>query len=125
MRVVNLTETLADSYIVIDGYLYVIVEENTRFIKIGYTCDVRRRFKELEKAFPQIFPGVTPKLRLITAIPATSLVEVVIHWFLREEQGYKEWYPPSSKVCMVVELIKQFDEWKCILGVHRLPEELR
>jgi ribosomal protein L32/predicted GIY-YIG superfamily endonuclease len=99
-------------------YLYIVEEVNTGFIKIGYTCDVRRRLKELEKAFSQIFPEISsPKIRLITLIPATSTAEAVVHWFLREEKGFKEWYPRSPKVCMVIELIEVLRDCGCILGV--------
>lgn len=71
--------------------IYIIRTSN--FVKIGYSTDVNRRFKELQAANPLL-------LELVGSFPGTLSLERTIHAKLRPHRcgGGSEWYQMTSNV---------------------------
>lgn len=67
--------------------LYIVYSEVAKVMKVGISCDIRRRIKEIQTAFPY-------KIRIAAVIPdAGRQEELKFHLALEEHRLAGEWFP--------------------------------
>jgi hypothetical protein len=81
----------------IDGFVYFARDENTRLIKIGFSCDPNRRLGHLRWSEQS-------EITLLATVPATQRLESSLHRMMKPMRHHGEWYSPSPFIdaCLAI-----------------------
>ena len=95
------------------GFIYVVREQRTRLVKIGYALDPIKRFQSIVsqvrgamEALLRQIGNVEPEFELVTVVVASRDAEWFIHFLLKEARIAGEWYRESQIVDIVVNALE-------------------
>ncbi|WP_423208770.1 GIY-YIG nuclease family protein [Paracoccus yeei] len=71
------------------GWVYCIRDDASGTVKIGFSKNPERRFRQIQTSFPF-------KLRLIATIPAVEAFEQFLHWSHASRRLTGEWFDDAD-----------------------------
>lgn len=90
------------------GYVYFVLVDSTRNIKIGYSTNIRRRIHTLQTSIPE-------KIKLLGYITGDMNKEKELHKMFRVHKIKGEWYRFDTSI---IDYINTYNEHKLPNGMN-------